>query len=188
MRSTGYTRIVVGPDGFNGYGYFYVRLYWNGALSRRTQWRDPRFLQLRFFLRLFVLEWLRFPGEPGGCIAPLHWFEEDFLRCVPFGRRQALDYAARWPRSLPTSAVARTWMIFHAVFPSLVGMLMILVSWLVWTRRTVRRSSFSAMACARLGSAAKSFMARLFVGSGTAPLLGTPRHPLRPSGRGRRGA
>ena len=79
---------MVGPDDFNGYGYFYVRLCWNVSFSRRTQWRDPRFLQLRFFLRPFVQEWLRFPGEPSGFIAPLRWFEEDLRFLL---RRQAQD-------------------------------------------------------------------------------------------------
>ena len=123
--------------------YDYVRLYWNGSLSRRTQLRDPRFLQLRFFLRPSVLEWLRFPGEPCGFIAPLRWFEEDLGCCVSFfddwpmmlvimaGMNQKESYAARRPRSLTTSAAACTWLVlrvtsFHAVFPSVVGMLKML--------------------------------------------------------------
>ena len=74
---------MVGPDDFNGCGCFFVRLSWNGSFSRRTV-EVPLFLQLRFFLRPFVLEWLRFPDEPSGSIVPLLWFEEDLGCCVSF--------------------------------------------------------------------------------------------------------
>ena len=66
------------------------------------------------------------------------------------------SYAARRPRSLPTSAAACAWLgfrvtIFHAVFPSAVVMLMILGILVCMTRRTARRSSsFAAVACAGL--------------------------------------
>ena len=61
--------------------------------------------------------------------------------------------AARWPRSLPTSAVACTWLVLLVTIFTLYSLLWsacsrCFASWLVWTVR--RSSSFAAMACAGL--------------------------------------
>ena len=136
MRSTGFSRIVAGPDDFNGYGHFYVRLYWNGCVFQWIYCSSSLVRRglgmLRFLLRRLAHD-ARHHGryEPEGKLCC-----EEASPIADFGSGMYLDGFAgdEFSFSLLWWACSRC-----------------LASWSVWTRGTVRRSSFfPAMACARL--------------------------------------